>query len=115
MLNEKMMNALVNSIDDKSSVRILELSPSEDFTITALITNKVWEDGAPVIKTFHRNNMRVQFTFKKGEQYSITVDDEHDDVYFYENNLWYMASSDDFSSDELGIDEFDLDESDLDE
>lgn len=101
MINDKYTKALIDSLDDATSTQVIDFVLDENKTVSALTITEKWDDGAPIIKYFRRKGKSVDYTFKAEEEYEIIYDKENDDVYFYDNGLWYLTDSSEFDFNEL--------------
>ncbi|MFW6242636.1 MAG: hypothetical protein ACOC2W_00595 [bacterium] len=89
MNNIKYLKALIDSKDNNESMKIVTLIPYRDapIDVNASITNRTFDDGAPVLKTFEKLGFDVLLTIDKPIKF--VYDEKHKVYYTYQNNLWY--------------------------
>lgn len=92
LTSEDACNVFIKSMDDKKNYTATTITPEQDTDVVAMITTKLWDDGAPHTKFFDRDEITANFTFEAGKTYPIVTYSTWGPwsrVYWFANNIWY--------------------------
>ena len=86
--NEKYNEAFLNSLDNTNTWSEINITIENATDVYALTNTKLWEDGAPVLKYFERNQKKAAITLQGN--YNVIVDYDDYECYLFSENVWYQ-------------------------